>query len=57
MASLHSNSKTNNILTEFDIPGAELPHVTPELCNIVQFKRWLACRGACVSEKADLIAR
>ena len=45
-------------LSEDDIPGAKLAGEIPEQCNVQQLKRWLSCRGACVSgKKSQLIAR
>ena len=45
------------MLTEQDIPGAELPK-PPENCTVAILKRWLSCRGAKVSGKRnELIKR
>ena len=45
-------------LTECDIPGASLNGKKPTELNVVQLKRWLACRGTPVSgKKAELIER
>ena len=58
MASLRINTNTESILVESDIPGASLPQETPELCNVVQLKWWLSCRGTCTSgKKIELIKR
>ena len=38
------------VLTEGDIPGASLDGKKPKQLNITQLKRWLACRGAPLSE-------
>ena len=46
------------LLTETDIPGASLDGKHPTELNVTQLKRWLACRGAPVSEKKpELIQR
>ena len=46
------------LLTEADIPGASLNNKDPSELNIVQLKRWLACRGAPLTgKKAELIER
>lgn len=46
------------ILIETDIPGAVLPQESPELCSVVQLKRWLLCRGACTTgRKVELVSR
>ena len=42
------------------IPGALLPQEAPELCNVVQLKRWLTCRGACTTgrkREVELVSR
>ena len=39
------------LLSEQDIPGASLNGKKPGQLNVVQLKRWLACRGAPMSEK------
>ena len=45
-------------LSEDDIPGAKLPREQLKQCNVQELKRWLSCRGACVSgKKPKLIAR
>jgi len=46
------------LLNEYDIPGASLNGKSPSQLNVVQLKRWLACRGAPVSgKKPELIER
>ena len=46
------------MLNEDDIPGASLKGKKPNDLNVVQLKRWLACRGASLSgNKAQLIER
>ena len=46
------------LLSEEDIPGASLNGKTPGELNVVQLKRWLACRGAPTSrKKPELIER
>ena len=46
------------LLTESDIPGASLNGKDPSELNVVQLKRWLACRGAPIAgEKPELIER
>ena len=46
------------LLTEADIPGASLDGKCPSELNVVQLKRWLACRGAPVNgKKPELIKR
>ncbi|XP_044165910.1 uncharacterized protein LOC122949962 [Acropora millepora] len=53
-----TNVNSSDILTESDIPGALLPQETPELCNVVQLKRWLTCRGASTTgRKVELASR
>ena len=45
-------------LRECDIPGASLNGKKLTELNVVQLRRWLACRGAPVSgKKAELIER
>ena len=45
-------------LRECDIPGASLNGKKPAELNVVQLKRWLACRGAPLrGRKAELIER
>ena len=45
-------------LRECDIPGASLNGKKPAELNVVQLRRWLACRGAPLSgRKAELIER
>jgi len=58
MASVVTNVNLSDILTESDIPGALLPQEAPELCNVVQLKRWLTCGGACTTgRKVELVSR
>ncbi|XP_044176364.1 uncharacterized protein LOC122959241 [Acropora millepora] len=58
MESVVTNVNSSDILTESDIPGALLPHEAPELCNVVQLKRWLTCRGASsTGRKVELVSR
>ena len=60
MASVVTNVNLSDILTELDIPGALLPQEAPELCNVVQLKRWLTCRGACTTgrkREVELVSR
>ena len=46
------------LLTEVDIPGASLNGKSPDQLNVMQLKRWLACRGGRVSgKKPDLVER
>ena len=46
------------LLNEGDIPGASLEGKDPSELNMVQLKRWLACRGAPVNgNKPELIQR
>ena len=46
------------VLCEDDIPGSSLNGRDPDLFNIQQLKRWLACRGAPVSgKKSELVER
>jgi len=46
------------VFTEADIPGSSLNGKEPSELNIVQLKRWLACRGAPVSgKKPQLVER
>ena len=46
------------MLQEDDIPGASLNGKDPSELNVVQLKRWLACRGAPLSgKKPELIDR
>jgi len=46
------------LLNEDDIAGASLNGKDPSELNIVELKRWLACRGAPVSgNKPELIKR
>ncbi|XP_015768406.1 PREDICTED: uncharacterized protein LOC107347056 [Acropora digitifera] len=57
MASKEKEGYTTIMLTEQDIPGAELPK-PPENCTVAILKRWLSCRGAKVSGKRnELIKR
>ena len=45
-------------LSEDDVPGASLSGKSPDVLNVEQLKRWLACRGARRSgKKADLVQR
>ena len=56
----YGNSQTDDflILMEEDIPGSFLNGKKPTELNVLQLKRWLACRGAPVSgKKPDLIER
>ena len=58
MGSVVKNVNSSDILTESDIPGALLPQEAPELCNVVQLKRWLTCRGASTTgRKVELVSR
>ena len=46
------------LLRESDIPGASLNGKTPAELNVVQLKRWLACRGGpTTGRKPELIER
>ena len=46
------------ILSQEDIPGANLPRETVEECSVVQLKRWLVCRGAkTTGKKGALVNR
>ena len=46
------------MLSEYNIPGASLNGKKPRELNVVQLKRWLACRGAPTSgKKPQLIER
>ena len=46
------------VFTEADIPGSSLNGKEPSELNVVQLKRWLACRGAPVSgKKPQLVER
>ena len=46
------------ILRESDIPGASLNGKIPAELNVVQWKRWLACRsGPTTGRKPELIER
>ena len=46
------------LLTEDDIPGASLKGKHPKELNVVELKRWLACRGAPQGgKKPELINR
>ena len=46
------------LLSEEDIPGASLNGKSPGELNVVQLRRWLACRGAPTSgKKPQLIER
>lgn len=57
MASKEKEGDTTIMLTEQDIPGAELPK-PPENCTVAILKRWLSFRGAKVSGKRnELIKR
>ena len=45
-------------LDECDIPGASLNGKKPSQLNVLQLKRWLACRGAPLAgRKPELIER
>ena len=45
-------------LSEDDVPGASLSGRSPDILNVEQLKRWLACRGARRSgKKAELVQR
>ena len=58
MAFVVTNVNLSDILTESDIPGALLPQEAPELCNVVQLKRWLTCRVASTTgRKVELVSR
>ena len=46
------------VLTENDVPGSSLNGKQPHELNVLQLKRWLACRGAPVTgKKPELIER
>ena len=46
------------VLTENDVPGSSLNGKLPHALNVIQLKRWLACRGAPVTgRKPELIER
>ena len=46
------------LLTESDVPGSSLSGKDPAELNVVQLKRWLACRGAPITgKKPQLIER
>ena len=46
------------LLMEGDVPGASLNGKTPGKLNVVQLRRWLACRGAPITgKKPELIER
>ena len=46
------------VLTEADIPGSSLNGKEPSELNVVQLKKWLACRGAPVTgKKPQLVER
>ena len=46
------------LITESDIPGASLNGKDPCELNVLQLKRWLACRGApTAGKKPELIER
>ena len=46
------------VLTENDVPGSALNGKQPHELNILQLKRWLACRGAPITgNKLELIER
>ena len=46
------------VLTENDVPGSALNGKQPHELNVLQLKRWLACRGAPVTgNKPELIER
>ena len=46
------------VLTENDVPGSSLSGKQPHELNVLQLKRWLACRGAPVTgKKPELIER
>ena len=46
------------LLSEQNIPGTSLNGKKPGQLNVVQLKRWLACRGAPMSgKKPQLIER
>ena len=46
------------LLTEGDVPGASLNGKNPGELNVVQLRRWLACRGAPITgKKPELIER
>ena len=50
--------KDFELLNEDDIPGASLHSKKPSELNILQLKRWLACRVAPMSgKKPQLIER
>jgi len=39
------------LLTKRDVPGSSLNSMDPAKLNVVNLKRWLACRGALVTGK------
>ena len=46
------------LMTESDIPGASLNGKDPSELNLVQLRRWLACRGTpTAGKKPELIER
>ena len=46
------------MLTDVDIPGSSLNGKEPSELNLLQLKRWLACRGAPVTgKKPQLVER
>ena len=47
---------TTIMLTEQDIPGAELPK-PPENCTVAILKCWLSCRGGKVSVKRNKLIK
>ena len=55
---LDADSDDFMVLTENDVPGSALNDKQPHELNVLQLKRWLACRGAPVTgKKPDLIER
>ena len=57
-AESYSDSHELLTLTELDIPGASLHGKEPSQLNVIQLKRWLACRGAPVKgNKPELLEK
>ena len=53
---LDTDSDDFVVLTENDVPGSSLNGKQPHELNVLQLKRWLACRGAPVTgKKPELI--
>ena len=56
MASKEKEGDTTIMLTEQDIPGAELPKPS-EHCTVAILKRWLSCKGAKVLGKRNKLIK